>query len=147
MSVRPLRAFARVAALSASLTVSWAASAQQELVMGALLPLTGPAASIGLDQQQGIQFAIDKVNADGGIRGRKVNIIFEDSQAKPDVGVLSFNRLVDLRHVPAVMTAFSSGRRRTVCVAKSMCRPLKRSQSTPEPSPPPRNSLARNSGH
>src|ERR1700704_1578791 len=56
MSVRPLRAFARVAALSASLTVSWAASAQQELVTGALLPLTGPAASIGLDQQQGIQF-------------------------------------------------------------------------------------------
>jgi branched-chain amino acid transport system substrate-binding protein len=108
MPVRPLRAFARVAVLSASLTVSWAASAQQELVMGALLPLTGPAASIGLDQQQGIQFAIDKANAAGGIHGRKVNMIFEDSQAKPDVGVLSFNRLVDLRHVPAVMTAFSS---------------------------------------
>jgi branched-chain amino acid transport system substrate-binding protein len=80
----------------------------QELQIGAILPLTGPAAPIGLDQQQGIQFAVDKMNAAGGIRGHKVNVLYEDSTAKPDVGVLSFNKLVDLRGVPAIISAFSS---------------------------------------
>jgi branched-chain amino acid transport system substrate-binding protein len=71
-------------------------------------PAAGPAAPVGLDQQQGVQFAVDKINAAGGIRGHKVNVLYEDSQAKPDVGVLSFNKLVDLRNVPAIISAFSS---------------------------------------
>ena len=80
----------------------------QELQIGAILPLTGPAAPIGLDQQQGVQFAVDNVNAAGGLHGHKVSVLYEDSQAKPDVGVLSFNKLVDLNNVPAVISAFSS---------------------------------------
>jgi branched-chain amino acid transport system substrate-binding protein len=80
----------------------------QELQIGAILPLTGPAAPIGLDQQQGVQFAVDKVNAAGGLHGHQVKVLYEDSQAKPDVGVLSFNKLVDLNNVPAVISAFSS---------------------------------------
>jgi branched-chain amino acid transport system substrate-binding protein len=73
-----------------------------------LLPLTGPAAPVGAEQRRGVEYAIDKINAAGGIGGRKVIVLFEDSQAKPDVGILSFNRLVDLHQVPVVMTAFSS---------------------------------------
>ena len=83
-------------------------AAAQDIVIGALLPLTGPAAPVGLEQQQGVQFAVDRLNAAGGIRGRKVTVQYEDSQGKPDVGVLSFNKLVDLHNVPVVMTAFSS---------------------------------------
>ena len=97
----------RAAALTVAMTVSYGASAQ-DITIGALLPLTGPAAAVGIEEQVGVQFAIDKVNAAGGIRGRKINILYEDSQGKPDVGVLSFNKLVDLREVPAIMTAFSS---------------------------------------
>ena len=80
----------------------------QEIVLGAVLPLTGPAAQIGLEEQQGVQFATDRINADGGIRGRKVKFIFEDSQGKPDQGVLAFNRLVDLHNTPSILTAYSS---------------------------------------
>jgi branched-chain amino acid transport system substrate-binding protein len=101
------RIFAGAAAILASFTLSSIASAQ-EIVIGALLPLTGPAAPIGLEEQQGIEFAVDKINAAGGVRGRKIKIMYEDSQGKPDVGVLAFNKLVDLHNVPAVMTAFSS---------------------------------------
>lgn len=85
------------------------ASAQQnDIVLGALLALTGPAAPIGLQHQQGIQFAVDLANEAGGIRGRKVRMIFEDSQGKPDQGVLAFNRLADFQKVPAFLTSFSS---------------------------------------
>ena len=96
-----------VLATAAALTFPKVAAAQ-DLQIGAILPLTGPAAPVGLDQQQGVQFAVDKINAAGGIRGRKLNVLYEDSTAKPDVGVLSFNKLVDLRSVPAIISAFSS---------------------------------------
>lgn len=98
---RPLLAAATLMALGT-------AASAQDITIGAILPLTGPAAPTGIQEQQGVIFAVDKVNAKGGIRGRQVKVIFEDSQAKPDQGVLGFNRLADLNKVPAIMTAFSS---------------------------------------
>ncbi|WP_428489529.1 ABC transporter substrate-binding protein [Rhodopila sp.] len=74
---------------------------------GAILPLTGPGAMIGTQQMHGIQFAIDKANAAGGVRGNKIEVLFEDNQAKPDQSILSFNKLVDLQKVPLIFTAYS----------------------------------------
>jgi branched-chain amino acid transport system substrate-binding protein len=85
-----------------------AAAQAKEIVLGAMLPLTGSAAQIGLEEQNGIQFATDKVNASGGIRGYKIRIVYEDTQGKPDLGVLAFNRLVDLHQVSGIFTAYSS---------------------------------------
>jgi branched-chain amino acid transport system substrate-binding protein len=83
-------------------------AAEKQLVIGALLPLTGPAAPIGLEEQQGVQFAIDQLNAKGGLNGAPVRVVFDDSQGKPDQAVLAFNRMADLQQVPVVITAFSS---------------------------------------
>lgn len=98
-------------ALMAALMVGAVASSTaraQDITIGTILPLTGPAAPIGVEEQQGVQFAIDRANAAGGVAGRKIVGIYEDSQGKPDVGVLSFNKLVDLRNAPIIITAFSS---------------------------------------
>ena len=74
---------------------------------GAILPLTGPGAMIGTQQMRGIQFAVDKANAAGGVHGNKVEVLFEDNQAKPDQSILSFNKLADLQKVPLIFTAYS----------------------------------------
>ncbi len=74
---------------------------------GAILPLTGPGAMIGTQQMRGIQFAVEKANTAGGVHGNKIEILFEDNQAKPDQSILSFNKLVDLQHVPMIFTAYS----------------------------------------
>ncbi|MFL5252824.1 MAG: ABC transporter substrate-binding protein [Rhodopila sp.] len=74
---------------------------------GAILPLTGPGAMIGTQQMRGIQFAVDEANAAAGVRGNRVEMLFEDSQARPDQSVLSFNKLVNLQHVPLIFTAYS----------------------------------------
>jgi branched-chain amino acid transport system substrate-binding protein len=74
---------------------------------GAVLPLTGPAAPIGMQQMRGIQFAADKANAAGGVHGDRIEILFEDSQANPGQAVRSFNRLADAQHVPVIFTAWS----------------------------------------
>jgi branched-chain amino acid transport system substrate-binding protein len=74
---------------------------------GAILPLTGPGAMIGTQQMRGIQFAVDKANAAGGVRGNKIEVLFEDNQAKPDQSILSFNKLADLQKVPLIFSAYS----------------------------------------
>lgn len=96
-------------AASVLFAFSSAAAAQPaEVLLGALLPLTGPAAPIGLEEQQGVQFAVDRANAAGGINGIPVHVVFDDSQGKPDQAVLAFNRMVDLQSAQVVLTAFSS---------------------------------------
>jgi len=88
--------------------LSFGATAGAETIrFGAILPLTGPGAMIGTQQMRGIQFAVDKANAAGGVRGNKIEILFEDNQAKPDQSVLSFNKLADLQHVPMIFSAYS----------------------------------------
>ena len=84
------------------------AAAAEDITIGALLLLTGPGAPTGARQQRGIQFAVARANSKGGIRGRQIRVLYEDTQGKPDQGILAFNRLVDLHHIPAVVTSFSS---------------------------------------
>jgi branched-chain amino acid transport system substrate-binding protein len=100
--------FLCVVAVIAIASAAPARAENTEVLLGALLPLTGPAAPIGLEEQQGVQFAMDEANEKGGVAGLPVRIIFDDSQGKPDQAVLAFNRMSDLNSVPAVITAFSS---------------------------------------
>jgi branched-chain amino acid transport system substrate-binding protein len=94
------------AALLAGLSIGHGRAAEP-IRFGAILPLTGPGAVVGTQEQRGIQFAIDEANAKGGVDGHKIEVLFEDNQAKPDQSVLSFNKLVDLQHVPVIFTGYS----------------------------------------
>ena len=86
-----------LAALAAGLIFVCAQAHADTIRFGAILPLTGPGGLIGTQQMRGIQFAIDQANAKGGVHGNKIEVLFEDNQAKPDQSVLSFNKLADLR--------------------------------------------------
>ncbi len=90
------------------LAICLGTAAQADTIrFGAILPLTGPGGLIGTQQKLGIQFALDKINAKGGVRGNQIEVTFEDNQGKPDQSVLSFNKLVDLQHLPMIFTSFS----------------------------------------
>lgn len=101
----------------AALSIGWSvagalgggvrAATAQTIQFGAILPLTGPGGLIGTQEKNGIQFAVDQANAKGGVRGHKIEVLFEDNQAKPDQSVLSFNKLTDLEHVSVVFTGYS----------------------------------------
>ena len=86
----------------------WSVPASADTIkLGGILPLTGPGALIGTAEMHGIQFAVDQANAKGGVHGQKIEVQFEDNQAKPDQSVLSFNKLTDLEHVSVVFTGYS----------------------------------------
>jgi branched-chain amino acid transport system substrate-binding protein len=101
-----IRAIRVAVMLAAAIFVCGAASADT-ITFGAILPLTGPGGLIGTQQMRGIQFAVDQANAKGGVRGNKIEVQFEDNQAKPDQSVLSFNKMTDLEHLPVIFTAYS----------------------------------------
>ncbi|MCB8883093.1 ABC transporter substrate-binding protein [Acidisoma cellulosilytica] len=75
--------------------------------LGGILPLTGPDASVGIQQQRGLRFGVSQINAAGGVAGRPLDILYEDDEGRPDQAVISFNKLVSLQGVPLIFSAFS----------------------------------------
>jgi len=75
--------------------------------LGAILPLTGPGAAVGTQQQRGLMFGVEQINKRGGTAGRPLEITYEDDQGRPDQAVLSFNKFVDLYHFPLIFSAYS----------------------------------------
>ncbi len=66
---------------------------KEVIKIGVPLPLTGPAAETGLAMKRGAILAMEQVNEKGGIyvkelgRRLKVELVFADTQSKPEVGV------------------------------------------------------------
>ncbi len=61
--------------------------------IGAALMLTGPTALLGELQQNGINLAVEKINKDGGIHGRPIEVIVEDSTYDPKTAVSAYQAL------------------------------------------------------
>ena len=98
------------AAIAAALQVlaGSGVSAQETLKFGVADPLTGPSAIFGLDQMQAVRWAVEDINAKGGVNGRKLEAIIADHQTKPDVGIAVVNKFISVDKVPVFITAFSS---------------------------------------
>lgn len=71
--------------------------AADEIMIGYIMPLTGPESPTGDISLKGAQFAVDKINAAGGIKslgGRKLKLMLGDSEGKAEVGVSQTERLI-----------------------------------------------------
>lgn len=75
----------------------------QEITIGAILPLTGEGAAYGEAAKRGMDLAVEQVNSDGGIDGRTIRIIYEDSQGEPKSGIAAFQKLVSVDRVSVVL--------------------------------------------
>ena len=86
-------------ALIVSLAVAVQAGAQgvtkDEIVVGTHTALSGPVAGWGIDATNGIRMRFDEVNAAGGIHGRQIKYIAEDSQYQMPIAVQKANKLVN----------------------------------------------------
>jgi branched-chain amino acid transport system substrate-binding protein len=66
--------------------------AAQDLKFSIPVPLSGPIAVTGQAQQIGWQHAIDYINKNGGIKGRKIDAHFYDDEYKVELGVAGFKK-------------------------------------------------------
>ncbi len=80
----------------------------ETIKIGAILPLTGDAASYGRSLQNGVEVAVNEINNNGGINNKKILVIYEDTKALPATGVSAFRKLVDVDKVKIVIGAATS---------------------------------------
>ena len=76
--------------------------------IGVLLPLTGSQANFGEMEKNSYEMVKEKVNAEGGIKGRMLEFVYEDDTGKPDVGRAGAEKLINVNKVPLITGGYSS---------------------------------------
>lgn len=82
-------------------------TARQELVLGAVYPLTGPQGDGGREELAGVKTAVDILNRQGGVQDRQVRLVVKDAPTAA-AGVAAVDELVAKERVPAILGSYSS---------------------------------------
>ena len=80
----------------------------QPIKIGQIIPITGEAAESGKYHKQGAEIAIDKINASGGVKGRKLTVVLEDDQTTNPGGVAALQKLLEDKEIPVILTSIRS---------------------------------------
>ena len=76
--------------------------------IGSLTPLTGVGGTYGPSMRDAIAGVIEQVNGVGGILGREVELISEDTQTSPEAAVRAARKLIDVDGVSAILGTWAS---------------------------------------
>ena len=68
---------------------------KDEILLGSIQDLSGPLAGYGKQSRAGMQLAVDEINEQGGIAGRKLKLLVEDDGYDPKKSVLAAQKLVN----------------------------------------------------
>jgi len=105
----------KAAVLAAVTTLAWSAHAQQlgvtkdQIVLGSIQDLSGPLAGFSKPAKNGMQMRVDEINALGGVNGRKIKLVVEDSGYDPKKGILAAQKLVGQDKIFAMAGTIGTG--------------------------------------
>ena len=77
--------------------------------IGVMESLTGPGETYGSVALQAKQMAVDEINAAGGINGRMLELIVEDSKCSAQDAITAYNKLTDVDGVKIILGTSCSG--------------------------------------
>jgi branched-chain amino acid transport system substrate-binding protein len=77
------------------------------LTFGAMLPETGPSATLGESMVNGANLAVEQINNAGGVDGVKLKMVLEDNPGTPQTEVEDLQKLNSVYKVPFSLTSFS----------------------------------------
>lgn len=92
-----------LSAFAPSASVAAPAAASDEIKIAILAPLSGPVPTFGVSTRDGALLAIKEWNAKGGVIGKKIVAIVEDSQCTPDPAVNAANKVINQDKVKYIM--------------------------------------------
>ena len=90
-------------------------NAQEVIKVGIILPLTGEKAKFGEIEKNSFVMALNEINKAGGVKGKKIELLFEDDTGKPDVARSAVEKLVSKDNV--VMLGGGYGSSETYSIA------------------------------
>ncbi|MEA1964706.1 MAG: ABC transporter substrate-binding protein, partial [Candidatus Aerophobetes bacterium] len=82
---------------------------EKPISIGLLAPITGTQAVMGEDLLTGAKMAVEEVNEAGGVLGRPLKLIVEDTETRPAPGMDAARKLIGVDRVPVITGGFSSG--------------------------------------
>ena len=92
---------------------AWSCGGSDEAIgpyrIGVMESLTGPGESYGTVASQSKQMAADEINAAGGVNGRALELIVEDSQCSAKEAVAAYNKLTGVDGVKIILGTSCSG--------------------------------------
>jgi ABC-type branched-subunit amino acid transport system substrate-binding protein len=95
----------KLAAAAAAAILAWPASAQDAYNIGLTGALTGPPASTYAPAIEALRVYIERINAAGGIAGKKVNLILQDDSAEPGKSTANAKKLITQDNVILLINA------------------------------------------
>ncbi len=102
--------FLTVLGMVSSLVVAVpSANAAKTVKIGAIYIMSGPFATYGKFARDGMELAVDEINASGGVMGRKLELVIEDSTGKANVAIQAARKLVFQDKVHGLIGLDSSG--------------------------------------
>ena len=109
--IRTPRIFVPILVLLALMGVlSSCAKHEAEIKVGEFGSLTGSTATFGISSKNGIELFVDNLNAQGGIGGKKIHVLVEDDQSKPEEAATAVNKLIAQDGVVAMLGEVASSR-------------------------------------
>jgi branched-chain amino acid transport system substrate-binding protein len=82
-------------ALAAGTALADQGVSKDEIVLGSIQDLSGPIAGFGKQIRLGMMLRVDEANEQGGVNGRKIKLLVEDSAYDPRRAVLAAQKLVN----------------------------------------------------
>ncbi|MGD0572572.1 MAG: ABC transporter substrate-binding protein [Sedimentisphaerales bacterium] len=77
--------------------------------VGAIFAITGGAANLGGPENKTAEMLVEKINKEGGVNGKKIELIIKDSGSKPENAVSLAKQLIDEDNVLAIIGPSTSG--------------------------------------
>ena len=102
-------AFAALAAAALFALASCGKKDSDSIKIGGIFPLSGNVSVYGVECKNGIDLAIEEINAAGGVNGKKIVLISEDDEGNPDKTVNAFQKLTTKDGVKIVIGSLTSG--------------------------------------
>jgi branched-chain amino acid transport system substrate-binding protein len=81
-----------------------------DVTVGAFLSLSGSDSTFGTDTRDGIELAVEEVNAAGGVKGKKVKVLYEDDKSTTQEASQKVRQLIDRDKVVAILGEVASSR-------------------------------------
>ena len=108
--------------VAGSLALTFAASAQAELRVGFMGPMSGPLGITGQEMRRGFDLALEHLG--GRIGGQETKVSFADDQATPAIAVTELSRLIGKEQIDVLVGIAASN------VAMSLVKPSARAGLT-----------------
>ncbi|MBQ7882411.1 MAG: ABC transporter substrate-binding protein [Treponema sp.] len=96
-------------AIAGLMMIGCSGKSESTIKIGAVGPLSGSVAVYGTDCKNGIELAIEEINAAGGVNGKSIELVSEDDEGNPEKSVSAYKKLVTKDKVNLIVGSLTSG--------------------------------------